>query len=256
VPKIHCLKHLSISKRIFSKTYLFVVIVITAISCSDETLNNSWQELEDYDQPASFPIQFETPKPIIWGDSSVSYKPNVVPINYKLLPESIFDSTGFRRFASPPSKIPLNWEGLPTFQFNLDTLPVTKLQFDNWHLPPPQLIKCGTAKLQPIEGELVFDLGEPLDKGFVTALLKAKNGLTWVFINGRGLYSYDGTHAYHYQINQLTSPAVSMVEDDAGQIWIATYAQGLVVLNVANNTVKHTYQEMGLTGNVIKFVSY
>lgn len=199
--------------------------------------------------PVIYPIKFDAPHPIVWEDSAATYIPQTSSFNYSQLPATVFDSSDFVPLENPVVQTELNWDYLPSSPFYYDSLPSKPLRFETYLLAPPTVIRTEKRKLKSGSGDLLFDLGEPLNSGYFTAMTSAKDGRIWSYVFGKGLCCYDGQTVSVYKINKITTAAVDIKEDDRGQIWLSTFSDGIFVIDITSGIIRQINTEKGLPAN-------
>jgi signal transduction histidine kinase/ligand-binding sensor domain-containing protein len=218
-----------------------IVLFFIAAACNNRKESIPFPEEMTGPQPVSLPIKFSESVSISNWPATRPLKPVIKKFNFDKLPSKPFDTSGFESFSKPPEEIPFDWNKIPDTVFNYDNLPSRPLKFEYSILDAPQFFKASMHLKNDSIG-LVYELGEPLANTAITALLEDHNGFLWVS-NQRGLYRYEGENMELFV--RLPMPARNMMEDDKGQIWLATN-NGIYILNQRAGLVKHLNVAGGL----------
>ncbi len=111
-------------------------------------------------------------------------------------------------------------------------------------LPKPTKVKAGVPKLMPntTTGVLQFSTEEGLPGININASLIDKYGYTWLATE-KGLCMYDGEYLYIYSFLNKNSNGgdftiTGMAKDQEGNIWLATFGDGIYIMNTTTNIVK------------------
>ncbi len=242
----------SVFQLLFAATILF-----TVSSCKNSSEIPFPANEGEFSQPISRAIKFSDPWKITWSDSVTDIKPLVRKFDFDKLPVGIFDSTGFLPFPKKPEEVRFSWDRLPDTAFNYDNLPSKPLKYEISVLEPPKLIKAGHPYLKNGTTDLVYEFGEL--QGLVGSrnsyLFEDKTGFLWIATD-QGLYRYDGENLLLYFQGFLPQEIYRIVEDNRGNIWLATYGEsesnGVFVIDMKAGIVKHLTTSQGLSGNKIR----
>jgi signal transduction histidine kinase/ligand-binding sensor domain-containing protein len=237
------------SKRLKIPALFIVIPIIIGMdmaSCSNKSSTDAPPPPTEYAQPVIQPLKFSKPKKIDWDAiKAVKVKPVVTKINWDKLPETSYDTSGFKPFKYPVEETKFDYNALTEKDLDIDKLPSHPLKFETYILPPPKLIKG--AKLELKNGNMfVFAFGEDQKpQGTdVGCLLTDHDGFLWI-ATIEGVYRYDGENLFQF----LTNPkdeytfTLSMLQDDLGNIWISHVANNvdeIIVLDVKGGTLKKT----------------
>ncbi|WP_167596835.1 two-component regulator propeller domain-containing protein [Leeuwenhoekiella sp. ZYFB001] len=96
--------------------------------------------------------------------------------------------------------------------------------------------------------------GEQKDGNDVRVLYQAKNEHIWVGTNRGGLFVYDNARDAFKYITELGKVDIrDIAEDSRGNLWLATYGNGIIHYNLENKRSTHYNSENleGLTTNVV-----
>ncbi|MEJ0104467.1 MAG: hypothetical protein WDO19_18710 [Bacteroidota bacterium] len=233
-----------------SRTDIFKIIVVVFFVWPFTSCRNADEiplpaETDEYAAPVTVPLQFGAPQKINWPDNPANLTSVPGNFNFAKLPVGRFDSLGFQPFPKPPEETNFDWDKLPGADFNYDSLPQIPLRFKTSVLAPPEIIKVNHPILKNIKAEIVYDFGDQLNGMFIQAMLKTRDGFTWIATN-KGLYRYDGENLFAYRVNGLVSNKYEMVEDRDGKLWISTGGNGLVVLDLKNGISRQLSSKEGL----------
>jgi signal transduction histidine kinase/ligand-binding sensor domain-containing protein len=221
-----------------------IVLCIIAAGCNDRNESIPFPDEMEGPQPVSLPIKFSESKSISNWPATRPLKSVIKKFNLDKLPSNSFDTAGFESFSKQPEEIHFDWDKIPDTVFNYDNLASRPLKFEYSMLEPPQFFKASLHLKNDSIG-LVYEMGEPLANSVITALLEDHNGFLWI-CNGRGLYRYHGENLELFV--RLPMPARNMIEDDKGQIWLATN-NGIYILNQRAGLLKHITIAGGLADN-------
>jgi len=90
-----------------------------------------------------------------------------------------------------------------------------------------------------------FTLFAPLGHFFINDIIRSKNGDIWIATKEKGIYQFQNkdkklVNFSTSSTNKISSNEISkLLQDDAGNIWIGTYGQGIDVLNPSSRQVRH-----------------
>ncbi len=238
--------------RLIPMGMLVIGVGISFSSCNNNSAGLEQPPATEYAQPAVQPLKFSKPQKINWDTiKTVKVHPVVKKLNWDKLPQTSYDTAGFRPFKYPVEETKFDYNSLPEKELNIDKLPSHPLKFKTYILPPPKLIKG--AKLELNHGNLfVLGFGEASSgKGIaVEHVFTDRDGFLWI-ATWQGLYRYDGEYLLSYAAGLTeTSFIWDMLQDSQGNIWLSIYNQGIVVLDPKGGTLKKygTGQGLGGTG--------
>ena len=84
---------------------------------------------------------------------------------------------------------------------------------------------------------------DDLSSNDIFSVCRSRSGTLWIGTT-YGLHTYDRESDRFKRVEKLTGIFIyDMLEDDAGNLWIATYANGIYCFNPANNIWKHFVHE-------------
>ena len=224
------------------KSLLFVLVPI-AIGVAFASCKNNSTSLEqppptEYAQPVVQLLKLSKPKKIDWDAiKAVKVNPVVTKLNWDKLPETPYDTAGFKPFKYPVEETKFDYNALPEKDLDIDKLPSHPLKFKTYILPPPKLIKG--AKLLFKNGNLYsLDFGEDQKtKGLdIRCLFHDRDGFLWI-ASTQGIYRYDGeTLLLIIPLEQFY--IFGMAQDDEGNIWSTAMGRGLGVLDPKTGILK------------------
>jgi len=245
------------------KSLLFVLVLIaigiTIISCNNTSTSLEQPPKTEFAQPVVQPLKFSKAKKIDWDAiKAVKVNPVVTKLNWDKLPETSYDTTGFKPFKYPVEETKFDYNSLPEKDLDIDKLPSHPLKFKTYILPPPKLIKG--AKLELKNGN-IFNLGFGEDQGAkkiqVNCLLNDHDGFLWI-ATLQGLYRYDGENLLLFKVTvgHLHWPIWSMVQDDRGNIWMLSgYQYGIQMLNTKGGILRVSGLGQGLSSvNIVSLM--
>jgi ligand-binding sensor domain-containing protein/signal transduction histidine kinase len=193
----------------------------------------------DRDNKTPFPVnesEFAQPSPRPFAFSeAVSIKWEVTPadsikampekkFNLTALPSKPFDAGEAVPFTKPLEEKKFDWDKITDTVFNINTLPIQKLQFKTFLLGQPTFSKAGPAAVKQGASRGVMDAGK--DMGLMNngrCFFHDKNGLLWIGTD-KGLWRYDGINWATYSKKQGLNEEniTSILEDNQSGIWIGT----------------------------------
>jgi len=220
------------------KSLLFVLAPV-AIGIAFASCNNGSAGLEqppaaEYLQPVIQPLKFSKPKKFNWDTiKAVKVNPVVKKLNWDKLPETSYDTSGFKPFKYPVEETKFDYNSLPEKDLDIDKLPSRPLKFNSYILPPPKLIKG--AKPEFKNGNLfLFGFGEAYKAPGVNVryLLTDHSGFLWIATT-KGLYRYDGENLLLFLAFHDGIFIEDMLQDYQGNIWLSFDGQIAVIDPVA-----------------------
>ncbi len=116
---------------------LLLIVSLTYIITGCNNLNSDIPLPEDKSVNAvTIPLHFSAPKKIKFSDTN-AIEVSVKKLNFNMLPEKVFDSSGFKPFSKEADVVPFKWDSLPGTSFNYDSLPSRPFKFETFVLDPP-----------------------------------------------------------------------------------------------------------------------
>jgi signal transduction histidine kinase/ligand-binding sensor domain-containing protein len=237
------------SKRLKIRALFIAILVVIGMvlaSCNRSAPTDVAPPTE-FAQPIIQPLKFSKAKKIDWSAiKAVKVEPVVTKLNWNKLPETSYDTAGFKPFKYPVEETKFDYNSLPSKDLDIDKLPSHPLKFNTYILPPPKLIKG--AKLQFKNGNL-FSLGFGEDqktKGVdISSLFYDRDGFLWI-ATAQGIYRYDGENLLLFiPLEQML--IFGMVQDDDGNIWSSANGGGIGVLDTKTGILKISGTGQGLS---------
>jgi len=206
-----------------------------------------------YAPPVVQPLKLGKAIKINWDSiKAVPVHPLVRPFDLDKLPAQSYDTAGFKPFKYPVEEAKLDINALPEKDLDIDKLPSRPLKFTMEKLPPPQLIRTGLPHLKDAN-KFLYELTEAQGmRGIITTcLFTDRDGFLWIGTD-KGLFRYDGDNLLFYLPVVQPHYIFSMLQDNAGRIWLTTINSGgdVEVLDVRNSTLKKTNKSLGLSGDL------
>jgi hypothetical protein len=148
----------TITKPYPAIAFLAFVFICTA-SCSNNSADIPFPAADTgFAQPVTVPLQFGPERKANWVTINTGIKPVIKKLDLDALPQSPWDTLGFRPFEEPPVQTPFNFDSLPSKAFNFDSLPLKPLLFKTFVLAPPSIRKTGLLVAKDKAPVLTFDM--------------------------------------------------------------------------------------------------
>ena len=222
----------------FLLTSLFLAILLT--SCSKKSKSETETTVGDYKVPETIPLTFTEPETFEW--ETITSDTLTTPVTYSLdvdaLPSKPFALNEFKPLKSPMKEYDLDWDNFPTEEvkfdsvpFTITTAPIKKPTLTK--MKPPGIIEGTNANL------LQLSTNEGLTSNLIKPIIENKDGTTW-FGTSQSLILYDGENSFSYDYTNIND----MIFDDQGRLWLATFRNGLYVLDFKKN-VQYTINVFG-----------
>ena len=221
-------------KPIVMRTYLFFIGILfglLVVSCTQESKSETETTVGDYKVPETIPLVFTEPEPFEW--ETISSDTLTTPVTYSLdvdaLPSKPFELNTFKPLKAPMTEYPLDWDSYPTEALQFDSVPFT--------ITTAPIKKPTITKMKPpgiMDGTntnlLQLSTNEGLTSNLIKPMIENKDGSTW-FATSQSLILYDGENSFSYDYTNIND----MIFDDQGRLWLATFRNGLYVLDFKNN---------------------
>jgi len=154
------------------------------------------------------------------------------------IPEVSYDTSGFKPFKYPVEQSKFDYNALPEKDMDIAKLPSRPLKFKTYILPPPKLIKAGQPALKNAQTSLFkFGDVQGLKAGTISHSFTDREGFVWVYTD-KGLYRYDGENFWLYDGLSANTQTNCMLEDSLGRIWIGLNDGKIEVIDTKNGLVK------------------
>jgi len=223
-----------------------IIIAITHSSCKNTSSDVDQPPPTEYAAPKVEPLKFSKPQKIDWDAiKAVKVTPVVTKLNWDKLPETSYDTAGFKPFKKPVEETKFDYNSLPEKDLDIDKLPSHPLKFKTYILPPPKLING--AKLQFKNGNLFslyFGEDQKTDGVDIRCLFHDRDGFLWI-ASTLGIYRYDG-ESLELFIPLDRDEIFGIVQDGQGNIWSSDYGGGIGVLNPKTGILKISGPGQGL----------
>ena len=211
----------TITKPYSAIAFLAFVFICTA-SCSNNSADIPFPSADTgFAQPVTVPLQFGPERKANWVAINTGIKPVIRKLDLNALPQSPWDTSGFRPFEHPPLVTSFNFDSLSSKSFKYDSLPATRLQFRTFAIAPPIITKMGLLVPERNTPFLTFDMGKLFGLTNYTndaGILKDKKGNIWVG-DSLNFYMFDGENLMTYKRMGVLSPILGMTDDNNGRIW-------------------------------------
>lgn len=225
-------------------------VVCMFISCQQVQEIPFPEELTEYPQPQTFPLEFTDPKPLHWDTTGKKIiTPTVFSLDFKKLKGKQYDSAGFKPLPFAVTQSPFNFSALPVRALDPGSMTKHPLKIKTEPLPQP----ASSIKFQRPErvSAATTDLKVWQQVGQLNILIygmaKDPSGLIWLAAHN-GVYRFDGT--------RLTNmiPGVfckDLCFDNNGTLWYvdATDKQqsAIVKADFANATIIKYFTDLAVT---------
>ncbi|WP_339627647.1 ATP-binding protein [uncultured Maribacter sp.] len=217
-----------------------ILYCLFLVSCQNQSKSETETTVGDYKVPETIPLIFTEPEPFEW--ETITSDTLTTPVTYSLnvdaLPSKPFALNDFKPLKSPMKEFDLDWENYPTEEVKFDSVPFT-IKTDPIKKPtitkmkPPGIMEGTNANL------LQLSTNEGLTSNLIKTIIENKDGTTWIGTS-QSLILYDGENSFSYDYTNIND----MVFDDQGRLWLATFRNGLYVLDFKKN-VQYTINVFG-----------
>lgn len=200
----------------------------------------------DFPAPQQVVATFSKAIEITYPESGEPLQVTTKPLAISQRPTSVFDSTEYGPLTEKPRVVPCTWADTRDTLFEINKLPVKALQIKREKLAVPKSIPVRLTYKggnRPIYG---FD--EVLNNTPINAILEDHNGLLWIS-SDRGLYRYDGSILQHWLPFDMTGKAYGLAETRDGLICLASFRDGIFIIDPLKNQLIRLNEENGLFAN-------
>ena len=217
-----------------------ILYCLFLVSCQNQSKSETETTVGDFKTPETIPLTFTEQEPFEW--ETITSDTLTTPVTYSLnvdaLPSKPFALNDFKPLKSPMKEFDLDWENYPTEQLKFDSVPftVTTAPIKKptiTKMKPPGIMEGTNANL------LQLSTNEGLTSNLIKTIIENKNGTTWIGTS-QSLILYDGENSFSYDYTNIND----MVFDDQGRLWLATFRNGLYVLDFKKN-VQYTINVFG-----------
>ncbi|MFD2200403.1 ATP-binding protein [Shivajiella indica] len=223
------------------KTFLFLPIFITLLFSCDRRTEVPFPENElSYAFPETKPFQMPEPKTFEWkGIHPDSVLVSKVPFDMDRLPSIPFSLNEFKPLKKPLVPQPLDWENLPEFPLNIDTISSKPVLVKHSILPEPIISEIQETIVPNTTSGIV---NFPLERGnygvSTAGLIIDDHNFVWQ-ANRINLVKIAGDRFYSYPILSeiQDSQIIGMNKDAFGNIWLATSGNGIYRVNLETNII-------------------
>ena len=189
----------------------------------------------EYLQPKTKSFSFSEPDTLTWITQDPSKIKTLPTTKFDLdkLPGKPFDIGIPEKFIGPMIKKNLDWDSLPSTDFDLASLPTQNLKIKTTVLGLPSIVKAGALISSPnsSRGVMIGDseFGFP---GIPDTAIKDKNGMLW-FGTKKGIAMYDAENLFIYGLEQGldASDITNIFQDSKGRIWVHGNVETVFVID-------------------------
>jgi signal transduction histidine kinase/ligand-binding sensor domain-containing protein len=223
------------------KNFLFLPIFILLLFSCDRHAEVPFPENElSYGFPETKPFQMPEPKSFEWKEIHPdSVLVSKVTFDIDKLPSIPFSLNEFTPLKKPLVPQPLDWENLPEFPLNIDTISSKPLLVKHSILPEPTISEIQETIVPNTTSGIV---NIPLERGQfgmnTAGLIIDDHNFVWQ-ANRINLIKIAGDRFYSYRILSeiQDSQIIGMSKDDSGNIWLATRGNGILKVNLETNII-------------------
>ena len=217
-----------------------ILYCLFLVSCQNQSKSETETTVGDFKTPETIPLTFTEQEPFEW--ETITSDTLTTPVTYSLnvdaLPSKPFALNDFKPLKSPMKEFDLDWENYPTEQLKFDSVPftVTTAPIKKptiTKMKPPGIMEGTNANL------LQLSTNEGLTSNLIKTIIENKDGTTWIGTS-QSLILYDGENSFSYDYTNIND----MIFDDQGRLWLATFRNGLFVLDFKKN-VQYTINVFG-----------
>ncbi|SEK35986.1 Two component regulator propeller [Maribacter orientalis] len=217
-----------------------ILYCLFLVSCQNQSKSETETTVGDFKTPETIPLTFTEQEPFEWETitSDTLKTPVTYSLNVDALPSKPFALNDFKPLKSPMKEFDMDWENYPTEQLKFDSVPftVTTAPIKKptiTKMKPPGIMEGTNANL------LQLSTNEGLTSNLIKTIIENKDGTTWIGTS-QSLILYDGENSFSYDYTNIND----MVFDDQGRLWLATFRNGLYVLDFKKN-VQYTINVFG-----------
>jgi signal transduction histidine kinase len=221
--------------------FLYLTIfIILFFSCNRHTEVPFPENELSYAFPETKPFQMPEPKTFEWKDIHPdSVLISKVSFDIDKLPSIPFSLNEFKPLKKQPDRKSLDWENLPEFPLNIDTISSKPVLVKHSILPEPVISEIQETIVPNTTSGIV---NFPLERGQFgiksSGLIIDEHNFVWQ-ANRISLVKIAGDRFYSYRILSeiQSSEIIGMSKDDSGNIWLATIGEGIFRVNPKTNIV-------------------
>ncbi|MDO3645206.1 two-component regulator propeller domain-containing protein [Mucilaginibacter sp. L3T2-6] len=235
-------------KRIF----VWAIALFAIASCKNSSTTSLAPSRPEFGDADTSTLELSKPKKLNWAAiKTVAASPSVQSLDIGKLPVSSFDSSDFRPFSKPVIEKLFNINSLQANNFDIEKLSIQPLNFKDFILPEPKLIRTVPARIKN-SSQLIYELGEipELTSAGISYLYKDKDGFLWI-ATFRALYRYDGENLQQFVAGPMENGTSGILQDKQGRIWVSEYNGGIQVLDIKAGILKKLKASSGLKSNKV-----
>jgi len=202
------------------------------VSCKKLSKTETQTKVGDYKAPETVDLKFSDPISFEWepitADSIIT--PKSYPLNVDALDSKPFELNQFRPLKKPIKTYDLDWNNLPSEKLTFDSIPFTVRKTP---LKKPKISNMrGPGILKETNVNLMqLSTMEGLAHNEISSMLETDNGATWIS-GPQSISLYDGETIITYDYPNVFDMAL----DNQGRLWIATFQDGLYILDFKQKT--------------------
>ena len=235
------------------KQYFVWAIVLVAIaSCKNSSTTSLAPARAEFGDADTSTLALSKPKKLNWAAiKAVTASPTVQSLDISKLSANHFDSVDFRPFTKPVTEASFNINSLQANNFDIEKLSIQPLNFKDFILPEPKLIRSVLARTKN-SSQLIYELSEipELASAGISYLFKDKDGFLWI-ATFRALYRYDGENLQQFVAGPMENGTSAILQDKQGRIWVSEYNGGIQVLDIKAGILKKLKVSGGLKSNKV-----
>ncbi|MFT5884490.1 MAG: signal transduction histidine kinase/ligand-binding sensor domain-containing protein [Arcticibacterium sp.] len=222
-------KGLKKSKIVANLLISSFLLAFVSVSCVNKNEVSEKTKFDEFKTPKSHPLKFSEEKPLKWNitDLDTLPAPKTTYLDLDKLPSKDFELNSFKPLKKPMTTVKLDWDKIPTSPINLNTLPgkafIPKISI----ITEPLISKVDVPiVLDNVSSGMLTVSG--LESSQCLSAFIDRNGMKW-FGTDHGLIKIDGQKMETYATFRRVS---GITQDKAGRIWIATFNDGIIVLDI------------------------
>tara|TARA_R110002073_G_scaffold139232_2_gene289380 strand:+ start:160044 stop:163670 length:3627 start_codon:yes stop_codon:yes gene_type:complete len=201
------------------------------VSCTKTSTSETETTVGDYQTPVTIPLKFTDPISFEWETitSDTLTTPISYPLNVDALPSKPFELNQFKPLETPMEAYELDWDKLPSEKLTFDSVPFT---IKKSTLKKPTVTKMKALGIYDGSNVNLMQLStnEGLKNNDIKSFIENKDGSIWI-AGPQSISLYDGENTFNYDYFNV----FDMTFDNQGRLWLATYQNGLFVLDFKNN---------------------
>ncbi|MFC0875351.1 two-component regulator propeller domain-containing protein [Saccharicrinis sp. FJH2] len=232
-----------------SRTYFYIgsiVLMLIPTACLKNKSVPFPENASGFTAPVSTPFNYPELTPIEWQDVSKDTIPveKIYPFELYKLPSKTFTINTFKHEKEPLKTIPLTWDKLQLYPFNMDTIKKDTFKTKTFLLPKPVITKSSLPTQYPrsTSGIIQMGLEEGLPGNYISETVMDSTGNIWIATE-RGLACYKGTffETYHFLPtlpNGNPDFIIDLKADHENNLWLITSIGSMYKLNPSLGVVQ------------------